>query len=33
MDQKDVALETFADNAIIERLVKEGYIDKLYTKN
>ena len=33
MDQKDVALETFADNAIIDRLVKEGYIDKLYTKN
>jgi NitT/TauT family transport system substrate-binding protein len=33
MDQKDVSLETFADNAIIERLVKEGYIDKLYTKN
>ena len=33
MDQKDVPLETFADNAIIERLVKEGYIDKLYPKN
>jgi hypothetical protein len=32
MDQKDVSLETFADNAIIERLVKEGYIDKLYPK-
>ena len=32
MDQKDVPLETFADNAIIERLVKEGYIDKLYPK-
>jgi NitT/TauT family transport system substrate-binding protein len=33
MDQKDVPLETFADNAIIDLLVKEGYIDKLYTKN
>jgi hypothetical protein len=33
MDQKDVPLETFADNSIIERLVKEGYIDKLYPKN
>jgi len=33
MDQKDVSLETFADNAIIDRLVKEGYIDKLYPKN
>ena len=33
MDQKDVPLESFADNAIIDRMVKEGYIDKLYTKN
>jgi ABC-type nitrate/sulfonate/bicarbonate transport system substrate-binding protein len=33
MDQKGLPLETFADNAIVDRLVKEGYIDKLYTKN
>ena len=33
IDQRDVSLETFADNAVIERLVKEGYIDKLYPKN
>jgi NitT/TauT family transport system substrate-binding protein len=33
MDQKDVPLETFADNSIIDRMVAEGYIEKLYTRN
>ncbi|MBI4525038.1 MAG: hypothetical protein HY695_14640 [Deltaproteobacteria bacterium] len=33
MDQKDVSLESFADNSIIDRLVTEGCIEKLYTKN
>ena len=33
MDQKDVPLETFADNSIIDRLLAEGYIEKLYTRN
>jgi hypothetical protein len=33
MEQKDVPLETFADNSIIDRLVAEGFIEKLYSKN
>jgi ABC-type nitrate/sulfonate/bicarbonate transport system substrate-binding protein len=33
MEQKDVPLETFADNSIVDRLVAEGYIEKLYPKN
>ena len=33
MEQKDVPLETFADNSIIDRLVAEGFIEKLYPKN
>lgn len=33
MDQKNAPLEAFADNSIIDRLVAEGFIDKLYTKN
>ena len=33
MEQKDIPLETFADNSIIDRLVAEGYIEKLYSKN
>ena len=33
MEQKDLTLESFADNSIIDRLVSEGYIDKLYPKN
>ena len=33
MDQKDVPLETFADNSIVDRLVAEGFIEKLYPKN
>ena len=32
MEQKDVPLETFADNSIVDRLVAEGYIDRLYTR-
>jgi ABC-type nitrate/sulfonate/bicarbonate transport system substrate-binding protein len=33
MEQKDLPQETFADNSIVDRLVAEGYIDKLYPKN
>lgn len=33
MDQKDVRLEVFADNSIVDRLVAEGFIEKLYPKN
>lgn len=32
MGKKDVPLETFADNSIVDRLVSEGFIDKLYKK-
>lgn len=32
MEQKDLSLESFADNSIVDRLVAEGYIEKLYTK-
>ena len=30
--KKGVPLETFADNSIVDRLVREGFIDKLYKK-
>jgi len=33
IEQKELPLETFADNSIIDRMVAEGYIEKLYTKN
>lgn len=33
MEQKNVALEAFADNSIVDRLIAEGFIDKLYPKN
>jgi len=33
MEQKDLPLESFADNSIVDRLVAEGYIEKLYTRN
>jgi hypothetical protein len=33
MEQKDIPLETFADNSIIDRLVAEGFIEKLYSRN
>ncbi len=32
MGKKDAPLETFADNSIVDRLVNEGFIDKLYRK-
>jgi ABC-type nitrate/sulfonate/bicarbonate transport system substrate-binding protein len=32
MDKKEVPLETFADNSIVDRLVREKYIDKFYKK-
>ncbi|MBI4525638.1 MAG: ABC transporter substrate-binding protein [Deltaproteobacteria bacterium] len=32
MGKKDAPLETFADNSIVDRLVNEGFIDKLYTR-
>src|SRR5262249_59214208 len=32
MGKKDVAMETFADNSIVDRLVREKFIDRLYKK-
>lgn len=32
MGKKGVALETFADNSLIDRLAREGFIDQLYRK-
>src|ERR1044071_5319353 len=32
MGKKGLPVETFADNSIIDRLVKEGFIDQLYKK-
>jgi NitT/TauT family transport system substrate-binding protein len=32
MGKKRVALETFVDNSIMERLIREGFTDKLYGK-
>ncbi len=32
MGKGDVPLETFADNSIVDRLVKEGFVEKLYQK-
>lgn len=32
MGRKDTPLETFADNSIVDRIVGEGFIDKLYRK-
>jgi len=32
MGKKDVAMETFADNSIVDRLVREKFIEKLYRK-
>ncbi len=32
MGKKGIPLETFADNSIVDRLVREGFIDKLYRK-
>lgn len=30
MGQKAIAVETVADNSIVDRLVREGFIDKLF---
>jgi ABC-type nitrate/sulfonate/bicarbonate transport system substrate-binding protein len=32
MGKKGLPVETFADNSIIDRLVKEGFVDQLYNK-
>jgi hypothetical protein len=32
MGKKGLPVETFADNSIIDRLVKEGFVDQLYKK-
>jgi hypothetical protein len=32
MGKKPIPLETIADNSIIDRLVREGFIEKLYKK-
>jgi NitT/TauT family transport system substrate-binding protein len=32
MGKKPIAVETIADNSIIDRLVREGFVDKLYAK-
>jgi len=32
MGKKGMPIETFADNSIIDRLVKEGFVDQVYKK-
>ncbi|MEO6164587.1 MAG: ABC transporter substrate-binding protein [Candidatus Binatia bacterium] len=32
MGKKPIAVETIADNSIVDRLVREGFVDKLYKK-
>ncbi len=32
MGKKPIPIETIADNAIVDRLVAEGFIEKLYKK-
>ena len=32
MGKKPIPLETIADNSVIDRLVREGFIEKLYKK-
>jgi hypothetical protein len=32
MGKKGLPLETFADNSLIDRLVKEGFVDQVYKK-
>jgi hypothetical protein len=32
MGKKGLAIETFADNSIIDRLVREGFIEQVYKK-
>jgi len=33
MGKKNIPLETFFDNSIIDRLVREGFMDKLRKKS
>ena len=32
MGKKPIAVESIADNSIVDRLVREGFVDKLYKK-
>jgi hypothetical protein len=32
MGKKPIALETIADNSIVDRLAREGFVDKLYKR-
>jgi hypothetical protein len=32
MGKKGIAVETFQDNSIVEKLTREGFFDKLYKK-
>ena len=32
MGKKGLPIETFADNSIVDRLVREGFVDQLYKK-
>ena len=32
MGKKGLPIETFADNSIVDRLVREGFIDQVYKK-
>ena len=32
MGKKGLPIETFADNSIIDRLVREGFVDRVYKK-
>jgi len=32
MGKKGLPIETFADNSIIDRLVREGFVEQLYKK-
>jgi len=32
MGKKGLPIETFADNSIVDRLVREGFVDQIYRK-
>ena len=32
MGKKNISVDTFQDNAIVERLIREGFFEKLYKK-
>jgi hypothetical protein len=32
LGKKELPLKTFVDNSIVDRLIAEGFIDRLYTK-